>query len=108
MQGDSGFLIIREGAVVFRSPALQHFFDCPLQFAAYPDYTNATDTSDDAAVYELPAHPGDIIVAATDGLWDNMPQEEILSVTPTSEEQRKTVRLLSEYKRLILRYQVKL
>lgn len=84
LQGDSGFLLIRNGAVVFRSPALQHFFDCPLQFAAYPDYTNATDTSDDAGLYEIPVQAGDMIVAGTDGLWDNVPQEEILSSLPSS------------------------
>ena len=44
---------MRDGQEVFRSPALQHFFDCPLQFAAYPDYTSATDTADDAGIYEI-------------------------------------------------------
>ena len=29
--GDSGFLIIREGRLHFQSPAMQHYFDCPLQ-----------------------------------------------------------------------------
>ena len=84
VQGDSGFLLVRSGAVIFRSPALQHFFDCPLQFAAYPDYTNATDTSDDAGLYEIPLQAGDMIVAGTDGLWDNVPQEDILTSLPSS------------------------
>lgn len=80
--GDSGFLLIRHGTEVFRSPALQHFFDCPLQFAAYPDYTSATDTSEDAGVYELPVQPGDVVIAGTDGLWDNVPTEEIIQLLP--------------------------
>ena len=29
--GDSGFLIIRGGRLHFQSPAMQHYFDCPLQ-----------------------------------------------------------------------------
>lgn len=29
--GDSGFLLVRQGALLFQSPAMQHFFDCPLQ-----------------------------------------------------------------------------
>lgn len=82
--GDSGFLLVRDGREVFRSPALQHFFDCPLQFAAYPDYTSATDTADDAGVYEIGVQAGDLIVAGTDGLWDNVPQEEIISLLPRS------------------------
>ena len=79
-QGDSGFLIVRDGSVEFRSPPLQHFFDCPLQFAAYPDYTNATDSAEDAGLYQLPVQHGDLIVAGTDGLWDNVHQEEIVQI----------------------------
>ena len=29
--GDSGFLLVRGGQLHFQSPAMQHFFDCPLQ-----------------------------------------------------------------------------
>lgn len=32
--GDSGFLVIRDGQLLFQSPAQQHFFDCPLQVGA--------------------------------------------------------------------------
>ncbi len=32
--GDSGFLLIRDGRLHFQSPAMQHFFDCPLQVGA--------------------------------------------------------------------------
>jgi len=30
--GDSGFVVVRNGTVLFQTPALQHFFDCPFQF----------------------------------------------------------------------------
>jgi protein phosphatase PTC7 len=78
--GDSGFLLIRAGAVAFRSPPLQHFFDCPLQFGAAPEFTSDTDTAADAQVYRLPVLPGDVIVLGTDGLLDNMHRDEILEV----------------------------
>ena len=71
---------MRAGSVSFRSPPLQHFFDCPLQFAAYPDFTNATDSAEDAGLYELPVQEGDQVVAGTDGLWDNVHQEEIVEI----------------------------
>lgn len=29
--GDSGFLVIRDGELVFESPSMQHYFDCPFQ-----------------------------------------------------------------------------
>lgn len=54
-QGDSGFVIVRGGFIAFRSPPLQHFFDCPLQFGAVPEHTNASDYAEDADVFELKA-----------------------------------------------------
>ena len=53
LQGDSGFMLVREGKIVYRSPVLQHFFDCPLQFGAVPDFSESTDSAEDAAVAEL-------------------------------------------------------
>ena len=35
-QGDSGFVCVRDGAIIRQSEPLQHFFDCPFQFAAVP------------------------------------------------------------------------
>ncbi|EFN54891.1 hypothetical protein CHLNCDRAFT_135009 [Chlorella variabilis] len=78
--GDSGFLVIRDGQLHFQSPAMQHFFDCPLQFGMPPD----TDYAQDAAVFSLQLQPGDAIVLATDGLLDNLPQEEIVGLAPRS------------------------
>ncbi len=51
-QGDSGFLLARGGALVFKSPSLQHFFDCPYQFGACPEYVPFTDYADSAAVFK--------------------------------------------------------
>ena len=38
VQGDSGFIVVRNGRTVFRTKPEQHFWDCPLQFAAKPEY----------------------------------------------------------------------
>lgn len=53
VQGDSGFLILRDGFVSFRSPVLQHFFDCPLQFGAVPEHTQVSDYAEDADLFEI-------------------------------------------------------
>ncbi len=63
MQGDSGFIIIRHKKIIARSKPLQHYFDCPLQFGAFPEYVDATDTVEQADLYEINVQPGDIIVA---------------------------------------------
>jgi protein phosphatase PTC7 len=51
---------------MLRSSPKQHFFDCPLQFGAYPEHVDDTDTADDAEIYQLPVLPGDVIIA---GVW---------------------------------------
>ena len=33
--GDSGLLLFRDGELIFQTPVLQHFWDCPLQFGEY-------------------------------------------------------------------------
>lgn len=86
MQGDSGFALFRNKELIFQSSPLQHFFDCPYQFAACPDFTDDTDRAEDAVNYELELQSGDVIVAATDGLWDNLHTEELLPLLPASED----------------------
>nr|BCL66101.1 hypothetical protein [Volvox africanus] len=80
--GDSGFIVIRDGRELVRSKPLQHYFDCPLQFGAFPEFVEATDTADMADIYTITLRPGDIIVAGTDGLWDNCYVAEIISLSP--------------------------
>ena len=36
-------MCVRDRAIIRQSEPLQHFFDCPFQFAAVPEHTNATD-----------------------------------------------------------------
>ncbi|KAK9917857.1 hypothetical protein WJX75_008970 [Coccomyxa subellipsoidea] len=84
--GDSGFMLVRDGEVVFKAPVLQHFFDCPLQFGACPDYSESTDTAEDAAVFELAVQPGDVLLAGSDGLWDNCYDSELLQLLPDRPE----------------------
>nr|BCL66240.1 hypothetical protein [Volvox reticuliferus] len=80
--GDSGFVVIRDGRELVRSKPLQHYFDCPLQFGAFPEFVEATDTADMADIYSIALRPGDVIVAGSDGLWDNCYLEEIISLLP--------------------------
>ena len=67
MQGDSGFLVVRDGKELIKSKALQHYFDCPLQFGAFPEFVEATDTAEMADLYNILMRPGDIIVAGGAG-----------------------------------------
>ena len=166
MQGDSGFAVFRKKQLIFQSEPLQHFFDCPLQFAGellcptehqhrttppegcmhcaslqcaqgscgltrlLPDASvpslwirscavhkvaaasqgcrptlvcpdpadseSSTDKAEDATLSELELQPGDLIVMATDGVWDNLYMDELISLLPKSPEDLQRVSLGAE------------
>ena len=65
-----------------------------LQFGACPDYSESTDSAEDAAVCELAVQPGDVLLAGSDGLWDNCYDEELLRLLPASPEAAEQARPL--------------
>lgn len=78
--GDSTFLVIRMSsltgryAVVYRSPFQEHEYNMPYQLGEESD-----DTPSKAELVEFKLSPGhDIIVLGTDGLFDNVFDEEIV------------------------------
>lgn len=78
--GDSGFVIVRDGRVHFKSPIQEHFFDCPYQLGAAPEYVPETDYPSDAMQFREQLQSGDVIVLATDGLWDNVAVDSLLDI----------------------------
>lgn len=84
--GDSGFVVIRNGTVVFQTPSQMHYFDCPYQLGACPEFVEDTNYPSDAETYRFNVMPGDTIVMATDGLWDNCELEEIAQLIPDTDD----------------------
>ena len=84
VQGDSIFMHVRNGEVLHRAKAGLHFFDCPFQFGNAPEHTTGTDTAEDADMASFDVQPNDILVVATDGIWDNMQDADILGLLPSS------------------------
>ncbi|KAF4072164.1 hypothetical protein AMELA_G00260050 [Ameiurus melas] len=79
--GDSGFLVVRGGEVVHRSDEQQHYFNTPFQLSIAPQEAEGSVLSDspeaaDSTSFDVQL--GDIILTATDGLFDNMPDYMIL------------------------------
>ncbi|XP_078442219.1 putative protein phosphatase 2C 55 [Wolffia australiana] len=74
--GDSGFILVRDGRVVFQSPPQQHGFNFPYQLES----GNLSDPPSSAQVFRVGAVAGDVIVAGTDGLLDNLFGEEVAAV----------------------------
>lgn len=71
--GDSGFMVIRNGDVFYKSPVQQHRFNHPYQLGQ-----TSGDHPRSAMKIKLTMEAGDVIVVGTDGLFDNMYSEEIL------------------------------
>lgn len=84
--GDSGYILIRNGTVIFQSPPLVHYFDCPYQLGAYPEHVDQTDYPTDAEAHTMFVMEGDTIVLGSDGLWDNCTLEEVSQLVPDSDE----------------------
>jgi len=81
--GDSGFLIARKGVVEYVSPQQQHEFNFPYQIGS-PD--SMSDLPSAANRHVVDVQPGDVLVAATDGLFDNVFPDEAAAIVGMSKE----------------------
>lgn len=71
--GDSGFIILRHGSVYKRSSPMLHVFHFPLQIGRGDDPSNLVE------LYRIDLEEEDVIILASDGLLDNLHDQEIAS-----------------------------
>lgn len=74
--GDSGFIVVRDGHCIFESPVQQHGFNFTYQL----EDSKTGDLPSSGQVFAIPVVPGDVIVAGTDGLFDNLYNDEIVAI----------------------------
>ncbi|KAL7420201.1 hypothetical protein Q5752_005167 [Cryptotrichosporon argae] len=72
--GDCGLLVIRRGEVVFRTSEMQHAFNFPLQLGTH----SRDEPMKDAKRYDFGVEKEDVVVVGSDGLMDNLFDEDIL------------------------------
>jgi protein phosphatase PTC7 len=81
--GDSGYLIIRNHTPLYRSRENTHYFNAPYQLSIVPPEldrgNNIKNTPADADQDSYQLEHGDFVVLGTDGLFDNLFNEEIIS-----------------------------
>ncbi|XP_047991144.1 protein phosphatase PTC7 homolog [Leguminivora glycinivorella] len=80
--GDSGYMVVRGGRVVHRSHEQQHYFNTPYQLSLPPpghDRNVLSDSPESADTSEFPVECGDVILVATDGVFDNVPEPVLLA-----------------------------
>ncbi|ETI26264.1 hypothetical protein G647_03041 [Cladophialophora carrionii CBS 160.54] len=88
--GDSGFLQLRLGTVHHYSNPQTHAFNTPYQMSLTPPEILAqamvfgglplNDKPDRADLADHMLRHGDVLVLATDGVWDNLNSQDILSI----------------------------
>jgi serine/threonine protein phosphatase PrpC len=85
--GDSQVMVIRPStrSIIYKTTEQWHWFDCPRQLG-----TNSPDTPEtNAHVDKVPIHTGDIVLAMSDGVIDNLWAHEIVEIVCDSLEQWK-------------------
>ena len=88
--GDSGFLQLRLGAVHHYSNPQTHAFNTPYQLSITPPYILAQseifggaplhDLPDKAEIADHHLQHGDVLILATDGVWDNLNSQDVLGL----------------------------
>ncbi|KAI9662155.1 MAG: hypothetical protein M1831_002851 [Alyxoria varia] len=87
--GDSGFIQLRLNAVHYYSNPQTHAFNTPFQLAQVPPKILAqiqnfggkspfADMPADASLSTHDLQHGDVLIFATDGVWDNLTSQEVL------------------------------
>jgi len=75
--GDSGILVVRDGAPTWRAGELQHRFNAPFQLAASKQPGRLDDSPSDALAQVFQLREGDLVVLGSDGLFDNLFDDDI-------------------------------
>jgi protein phosphatase PTC7 len=81
--GDSGFLVVRQGELAFMSPQQQHEFNFPYQLGSAD---SMADMPSAAQRFSIEVEIGDIVVAATDGVFDNVYPDEAAAMVSVAKK----------------------
>lgn len=99
--GDSGFLVLRQTKmgsmgplhaqssyqIIYRSPQQLHYFNCPFQLGADTQGNSSQfEQPSDAEQCSVSVQEGDLIILATDGLFDNLSEADVLGVLGERDE----------------------
>lgn len=79
--GDSGFLLLRDGELLASTPPQQHRFNFPYQLGTKGDSVFSAQN------FVVKLQAGDVIVAGTDGLFDNVFSHQITSLLRDAKEE---------------------
>lgn len=89
-------MVVRKGEIVHRSQEQQHSFNAPFQLSLPPPGHSRnvlSDSPESADTLSFPVKEGDVIMVATDGVFDNVPESLLLDVLKEAEGVTDSVKL---------------
>jgi len=99
--GDSVIMVVRDGSVISKTKETLHYFDCPYQLSE-----DSPDRPRDGTVLSTKLVPGDIIVAGSDGVFDNLEDSYIIQLASDNSIKSKPAvivqKIVSESRRVSL------
>ena len=78
--GDAQVRLIRKNKIIARSSEQEHKFGIPFQLTRNRDLTPGRDLPQHALKYEWVLEKDDIILVGTDGVFDNLFDEQIVGI----------------------------
>lgn len=89
--GDSTVMVVRNGAVQFRTVEMQHEFNMPFQMGV-ANGENAHEHPRDGRESVVQLQQGDIVVVGSDGFFDNLFEKDILGIIARHEQNMQSPR----------------
>eukprot|EP01110_Echinostelium_bisporum_P009383 TRINITY_DN33051_c0_g1_i1.p1 TRINITY_DN33051_c0_g1~~TRINITY_DN33051_c0_g1_i1.p1 ORF type:complete len:344 (-),score=123.31 TRINITY_DN33051_c0_g1_i1:60-1091(-) len=94
--GDSGFMVVRGSQIVYRSKEQQHSFNFPYQIG-----TGSADKPEHSMSITVDIQPGDLVIAGTDGLWDNLYDEDIMEAVAQASDPASIAQVIGRQAHLV-------
>jgi len=94
--GDSACIVIRNNRVVARTREISHYFECPYQLSV-----DSPDRPRDGTKLNVELQRGDLVLMASDGIFDNLSDEQIVEIIAKEKSPTSMAKRVSEMSRKV-------
>lgn len=94
--GDSACMVIRNGKATAKTRDILHYFECPYQLSV-----DSPDRPRDGTKMNIELMRGDLILMASDGIFDNLTDEQIVEIAMKEKGLQTIAKRVSEVSRKV-------
>ena len=84
--GDSACVVVRNGKIVSKTREISHYFECPYQLSE-----DSPDRPRDGTKLNVALQRGDLVVMASDGVFDNLSDEKVVEVVQNGNQKPSAI-----------------